>query len=74
MKRALAQSAMFAATLRVNAVAPGPVFAPAGVREKACETPLGRPTAEDVAMAVEFFLEAKSTTGAIIPVDGGASA
>ncbi len=66
-------AAMFAATLRVNAVAPGPVFAPVGVREKACETPLGRPTAEDVAWAVEFLLDADSTTGAIIPVDGGAS-
>ena len=66
-------AAMFAATLRVNAVAPGPVFAPVGVREKACETPLGRPTAEDVAGAVEFLLDADSTTGAIIPVDGGAS-
>ena len=64
-------AAMFSATLRVNAVAPGPVFAPAGVREKASETPLGRPAAEDVANAVAFLLDADSTTGAVIPVDGG---
>ena len=62
---------MFADTLRVNAVAPGAVFAPVGVREKAGETLLGRPTSEDVAKAVAFLLEAESTTGAVIPVDGG---
>ena len=64
-------AAMFADSLRVNAVAPGPVFAPVGVREKAGETPIGRPKAEDVAKAVEFLLEADATTGAVIPVDGG---
>ena len=62
---------MFAGTLRVNAVAPGPVLAPACVHEKAGETLLGRPTADSVAEAVAFLLEAKSTTGAIVPVDGG---
>ena len=66
-------AAMFAETLRVNAVAPGPVFAPVGVREKAGETPLGRPTGEDVAAAVEFLLDASSTSGCVIPVDGGQS-
>ena len=65
------QSAMFAETLRVNAVAPGPVLAPTGVHEKAGETLLGRPTPEDVAEAVAFLLTAKSTTGAVLPVDGG---
>ena len=67
----LKSAAMFAETLRVNAVAPGPVFAPSGVREKAGETPLGRPTAEAVAKAVAFLLDAESTTGAVVPVDGG---
>ena len=62
---------MFAQTLRVNAVAPGPVLAPTGVRERAHETLLGRPRPEDVARAVEFLLDAESTTGAVIPVDGG---
>jgi NAD(P)-dependent dehydrogenase (short-subunit alcohol dehydrogenase family) len=65
------QAAMFAETLRVNAVAPGPVLAPTGVREKAGETLLGRPAPEDVAEAVAYLLTAKSTTGAILPVDGG---
>jgi pteridine reductase len=64
-------AAMFAATLRVNGVAPGPVLAPEGVREKAAETLLGRPRLEDVADAVAFLLDAESTTGAVIPVDGG---
>jgi len=67
----LKSAAMFSGTLRVNAVAPGPVFAPCGVREKAGETPLGRPTAEDVARAVAFLLDAEATTGAVVPVDGG---
>lgn len=62
---------MFAETLRVNAVAPGPVMAPTGVHERAGETLIGRPGPEDVAAAVEFLLRAESTTGAIIPVDGG---
>ena len=66
-------AAMFADTLRVNAVAPGPVFAPVGLHEKAGETPLGRPTGEDVAAAVEFLLDASSTSGCVIPVDGGQS-
>ena len=64
-------AAMFADTLRVNAVAPGPVLAPDGVHEKAAETLLGRPSAEAVADAVAFLLSAESTTGCTIPVDGG---
>lgn len=64
---------LFADTLRVNAVAPGPVLAPEGVHEKACDTLLEcRPTARDVAEAVAFLLEAKSTTGTVVPVDAGA--
>lgn len=64
-------AALFAETLRVNAVAPGPVLAPTEVREKAGETPLGRPAPEDVTAAVAFLLEARATTGAVLPVDGG---
>ena len=64
-------AALFADTLRVNAVAPGPVFAPEGVCEKASATPLGRPSADAVAAAVAFLLSAESTTGCTIPVDGG---
>ena len=62
---------MFAATLRVNAVAPGPVFAPVGMHEKAGEMLVKRPSAEDVARAVEYLLSAEATTGCVIPVDGG---
>ena len=63
---------MFSSTLRVNAVLPGPVLPPPGFSEKAAPTPLGRPSAEDVASAVSFLLSAKSTTSCLIPVDGGA--
>lgn len=63
---------LFAETLRVNAVAPGPVMAPEAVHEKAGEIlTANRPTAEDVALAVEFLLEAKSVTGTVLPVDSG---
>jgi len=65
-------AAMFADTLRVNAVAPGPVLAPTDVHEKAGETPLGRPTPEAVADAVAWLLSAEYTMGCVIPVDGGA--
>ena len=62
---------MFAETLRVNAVAPGPVIAPEEMHMKAGENLIGRPTAEAVADAVSFLLSASSTTGFTIPVDGG---
>jgi NAD(P)-dependent dehydrogenase (short-subunit alcohol dehydrogenase family) len=64
-------AALFADTLRVNGVAPGPVLVSPEVHEPAGETLLGRPTPEDVAQAVEFLLAARATTGAVIPVDGG---
>ena len=61
----------FVGKLRVNAVAPGPVYAPVQIHEKAGECPLGRPTGEAVARAVEFLLAAEATSGIVIPVDGG---
>ena len=65
-------AATFAATLRVNGVAPGPVMAPTDVHEKAGEMLLDRrPTADDVAAAVSYLLSAEATTGTIIPVDAG---
>lgn len=66
-------AAMFAETLCVNAVAPGPVLAPTEVHEKAGETPFGRPAPEDVASAVSFLLGARATGGCVVPVDGGQS-
>lgn len=59
--------------LRVNAVAPGPVLVPTTVHEAAGRTPFGRPEPKDVARAVAFLLDASTTTGCIIPVDGGQS-
>ena len=65
-------AATFAATLRVNGVAPGPVLAPTDVHVKAGETLLDRrPTADDVAAAVSYLLGAESVTGTVIPVDAG---
>ena len=65
-------AALFAQTLRVNAVAPGPVFPPEGVHEPAGEMLLEhRPGPEDVASAVLYLLEAESVTGTVIPVDSG---
>ena len=69
----LKSAAMFAETLCVNAVAPGPVLAPSEVHEKAEETPSGRPSPEDVASAVSFLLSARATGGCVVPVDGGQS-
>ena len=66
-------AAMFAETLCVNAVAPGPALAPSEVHEKAGETPFGRPSPEDVASAVSFLLSARATGGCVVPVDGGQS-
>ena len=68
----LSSAMMFAASLRVNGVAPGPVLAPTGVHEKAAATLLGRrPTAENVAAAVSYLLTAESVTGVVLPVDAG---
>lgn len=64
-------AALFVETLRVNAVAPGPVLPPTEVHEKAGATPLGRPSCEDVAEAVAYLLSARTVTGTTIAVDGG---
>jgi NAD(P)-dependent dehydrogenase (short-subunit alcohol dehydrogenase family) len=65
-------AAMFSDTMRVNAVAPGPVLAPVGLHESAGEILLKhRPSPQDVALAVLYLLEAESVTGAVIPVDSG---
>ena len=65
-------AATFAATLRVNGVAPGPVLAPTEVHEKAGEMLLDRrPTTDDIAAAVAYLLGAEATPGAIIPGDAG---
>ena len=65
--------------VRVNAVAPGPVFPPrelggAGMKHIPATLPLKRPVApEDVARAVVFLASAPSVTGAVLPVDCGQS-
>ena len=65
-------AALFAATLRVNGVAPGPVLAPVGVRAKAGEMLLDRrPSVADVADAVAYLLGAEAVTGTVLPVDAG---
>jgi len=65
-------AAMFAQSLRVNAVAPGPILPPEGVHEPSGEMLLdARPTPQDVADAVSYLLGAKSVTGTVIPVDSG---
>ncbi len=69
-----ADAIRLAGRVRVNAVAPGPVLPPEACHERAGATPLGRhPTPQEVADAVAYLLSAESTTGAIIPVDGGQS-
>jgi NAD(P)-dependent dehydrogenase (short-subunit alcohol dehydrogenase family) len=66
-----------APTVRVNAVAPGPVLAPPDYTEEQLKvvekgTLLRRwGRAEDVAHAVRFLIEAEYTTGDVIFVDGG---
>ncbi len=66
-----------APTVRVNAIAPGPVLHPDGYGEQAqlrsvrntVLKRMGRP--EDVARAVLFAWDSEYTTGALIPVEGG---
>ena len=67
-----ADALRLAGRVRVNAVAPGPVLPPEGCHERAGATPLGRhPAPQEVADAVAYLLSAESTTGTVIPVDGG---
>ena len=69
-----ADALRLAGRVRVNAVAPGPVLPPETCHERAGATPLGRhPTPSEVADAVAYLLSAESTTGTVIPVDGGQS-
>lgn len=64
-------------TIRVNAVAPGPVlpppdYSPEQIERVAARTLLNRwGSAEDVAQAVKFLIEADYITGETIRVDGG---
>ena len=75
MTRALAR--VLAPEVRVNAVAPGAVLLPdewdaAAAQRLASTTPLGRlGSAQDVAQAVLYLLEADYVTGETIVVDGG---
>jgi NAD(P)-dependent dehydrogenase (short-subunit alcohol dehydrogenase family) len=66
-----------APTIRVNAVAPGPVLPPPGYAPEKIEavarrTLLGRwGSPQDVAHAVRFLIEADYVTGEVLVVDGG---
>lgn len=66
-----------APTIRVNAVAPGPVLPPPGysaeqMRAGAQKTLLKRwGSPEDVAHAVKYLIEADFVTGTVVTVDGG---
>ena len=75
----LALAAELAPAVRVNAVAPGPVFPPrelgsAGMKRIPGTLPLKRPVnPEDVADAVLLLASSRSVTGAVLPVDCGQS-
>lgn len=70
-------AAALAPRVRVNAIAPGFVLAPAGMPQKVVdrfvdETPLQRiGSPEDVAQAVAFLADATYITGETLHVDGG---
>jgi pteridine reductase len=75
MTRALARE--FAPRIRVNAIAPGLVLAPADMSEAeaqrfAASTPLARNgTPGDVVRALEYLIDAPFVTGDVLVVDGG---
>ncbi len=75
MTRALARA--LAPRIRVNAVAPGAVLLPDdwdanSAQRLASTTPLGRlGSADDVAQAVRYLIEAGYVTGEVLIVDGG---
>lgn len=66
-----------APTVRVNAVAPGPVLPPPNYSREMIERTAGKTllerwgTPEDIAEAVLFFIQAKYVTGEVLAVDGG---
>ncbi len=66
-----------APTVRVNAVAPGPVLPPARYTEQQMRRHSDRTLLkrwgepEDVAHAVRFLIESNYTTGEVLRVDGG---
>lgn len=66
-----------APSIRVNAIAPGPVLPPPGKDEEhlknvARRTPLGTPVAtEDIVAAMRYLVETESVTGHVMYVDGG---
>ncbi len=66
-----------APAVRVNAVAPGPVLAPPGYTDEQKERIANRTllkrwgSAEDVAFAVKYLVEADYVTGDLLTVDGG---
>ena len=66
-----------APTVRVNAVAPGPVLPPPDYNEKSAQAAAQRTllkrwgTPEDVAQAVRYLIEADYVTADVITVDGG---
>lgn len=63
--------------IRVNAIGPGPVLAsthqtPEQFERQSAATPLGRgSTAEEIAAAIRFVLDAPAMTGQMIALDGG---
>jgi NAD(P)-dependent dehydrogenase (short-subunit alcohol dehydrogenase family) len=66
-----------APSIRVNAVAPGPVMPPSGYSESQAANIAGRTlldrwgSPEDVAKAVRYLIEADYVTGEVLLVDGG---
>lgn len=72
-----AAALVYAPAVRVNAIAPGPVFAPqgmesSGMRETLRRVPLGkRIPPENVAEAALFLVRTSSLTGEILYLDGG---
>lgn len=79
LRDTLALARELAPHVRVNAVSPGPVFAPrelgsAGMKRIPGTLPLKRPVdPTDIAHAVVFLASAPSVTGAVLPVDCGQS-
>ncbi len=81
-KKALSEATLtaakqFAPSIRVNAIAPGPVLPPVGLKGKGMqkiirEVPLEKPVAlEDLVHSVFFLVDNESVTGQILFVDCG---